>query len=64
MLTCHMMVNNMSINYELRSYGNRETGEAHYLVDGVEVTRSEYDRCLTEYQQARASQDAICSSRA
>ena len=51
----------MPVKYELRSYGNRETGEAHYLVDGVEVTRSEYDRCLTEYQQARASQDAICS---
>ena len=45
----------MSINYELRSYGHRETGEAHYLVDGVEVTRAEYDRCLTEYQQARAN---------
>jgi hypothetical protein len=40
-------------NYELRSYGNRETGEVHYLVDGVEVTKSEYDRCLAEYQDAR-----------
>jgi hypothetical protein len=30
--------------YELRSWGNRETGEAHYLVDGVEVTKAEYDR--------------------
>ena len=50
-----MMVNKMSINYELRSYGNRETGEAHYLVDGVEVSKSEYDRCLTEYRLAKAN---------
>ena len=49
------MENYISIYYELRSYGNRVSGEAHYLVDGVEVTRSEYDRCLTEYQQARAN---------
>ena len=41
--------------YELRSYGNRATGEAHYLVDGVEVTKAEYDRCLTEYQLAKAN---------
>ena len=54
-LTYHTMVNNMPSNYELRSYGNRETGEAHYLVDGVEVTKSEYDRCLTEYQLAKAN---------
>lgn len=39
--------------YELRSYGNRATGEAHYLVDGVEVSKSEYDRCLAEYQLRR-----------
>ena len=39
--------------YELRSYGNRLTGEAHYLVDGVEVTKAEYDRCLTEYQKGK-----------
>ena len=54
-LTYLMMVNKMSINYELRSYGNRETGEAHYLVDGVEVSKSEYDRCLTEYRLAKAN---------
>jgi hypothetical protein len=42
--------------YELTSYGNRETGEAHYLVDGVEVTESEYHRCLAEYQPAKANQ--------
>ena len=41
--------------YELRSYGNRETGETHYLVDGVEVTKAEYDRCLTEYQLAKSN---------
>jgi hypothetical protein len=50
-----MMVNKMPINYELTSYGNRETGEAHYLVDGVEVTKSEYERCLTEYQLSKAN---------
>lgn len=43
----------MPCNYELRSWGNRETGEAHYLVDGVEVTKTEYDRCLAEYNQAK-----------
>jgi hypothetical protein len=48
--------------YELTSYGNRETGEAHYLVDGVEVTKSEYHRCLTEYHLAKASQDEISHS--
>jgi hypothetical protein len=41
------------MNYELRSYGNRETGEVHYLVDGVEVSLDEYNRCLAEYQNAR-----------
>ena len=41
------------MNYELRSYGNRETGEIHYLVDGVEVSQAEYNRCLKEYQDAR-----------
>jgi len=41
--------------YELRTFGNRETGEVHYLVDGVEVTKSEYDRCLTEYYQSKAN---------
>ena len=40
--------------YELRSYGNRETGEAHYLVDGVEVSKAEYDRCLEEYLKAKS----------
>jgi len=44
----------MIINYELRSWGNRTTGEAHYLVDGVAVTRAEWERCLSEYQSARA----------
>ncbi len=39
--------------YELQSYGNRLTGEAHYLVDGVEVSKSEYDRCLAEYQRVK-----------
>jgi hypothetical protein len=39
--------------YELTSYGNLETGEAHYLVDGVEVTRAEYNRCLAEYNQSK-----------
>jgi hypothetical protein len=39
--------------YELRSYGNRETGEAHYLVDGVEVSQDEYNRCMKEYQNDR-----------
>ena len=42
--------------YELRSYGNRETGEVHYLVDSVEVTKSEYDRCMAEYQQAKSKE--------
>jgi len=42
--------------YELRSWGNRETGEAHYLVDGVEVTKSEYDRCMAEYQLAKSKE--------
>jgi hypothetical protein len=41
------------MNYELRSHGNRETGEVHYLVDGVEVSPAEYNRCLKEYQDAR-----------
>lgn len=41
--------------YELTSYGNLETGEAHYLVDGVEVTKSEYNRCMAEYQLAKAN---------
>jgi hypothetical protein len=45
----------MPVKYELRSYGNRATGEAHYLVDGIEVTKAEYDRCLTEYQLAKAN---------
>lgn len=39
--------------YELRSYGNRETGEAHYVVNGEEVTRAEYEQCLREYNQAK-----------
>ena len=39
--------------YELISYGDRSTGEAHYLVDGVEVSKYEYDRCLAEYQRAK-----------
>jgi hypothetical protein len=42
--------------YELRSWGNRETGEAHYLVDGVEVTKSEYDRCMAEYRLAKSKE--------
>jgi hypothetical protein len=42
--------------YELRSWGIRETGEAHYLVDGVEVTKSEYDRCMAEYKQAKSKE--------
>jgi hypothetical protein len=46
----------MFINYELRSWGNRKTGEAHHLVDGVEVTKAEYDRCMLEYQQAKEKQ--------
>jgi len=41
--------------YELITYGNRETGEMHYLVDGVEVTKAEYDRCMVEYQQSKAN---------
>ena len=40
----------MIVNYELTSWGNRDTGEAHYLVDGVAVTQAEYERCLLEYQ--------------
>ena len=43
----------MIINYELRSWGNYETGECHYLVDGVEVTKAEYDRCMLEYKQSK-----------
>jgi hypothetical protein len=42
-----------SPNYELRSYGSRETGEVHYLVDGVAVSQEEYNRCMKEYQDAR-----------
>ena len=41
------------MNYELTTWGNLETGEAHYLVDGVEVSKAEYDRCFAEYQNAR-----------
>jgi hypothetical protein len=41
------------MNYELITRGNRETGEIHYLVDGVEVTKAEYERCLAEYQNGR-----------
>ena len=37
--------------YELRSYGNYETGEAHYFVDGMEVSQAEYNRCLVEYNE-------------
>jgi hypothetical protein len=43
----------MTINYELTTYGNRETGEIHYLVDRVEVSKDEYYRCLTEYQKGK-----------
>jgi transcription termination factor NusB len=43
--------------YELRSYGNQETGEAHYLVDGVEVSKAEYDRCLEEYLKAKSRKE-------
>lgn len=43
----------MRINYELRSWGNRVTGEVHYLVDGQEVTKDEYNRCMAEYYKGR-----------
>jgi len=46
--------------YELRSYGNRETGEAHYLVNGEEVTKTEYDRCMAEYQLAKTTKEQLC----
>ena len=41
------------MNYELRTYGNLETGEVHYLVDGVEVSQAEYNCCFAEYQNAK-----------
>ena len=40
----------MKINYELTTWGNRETGEMHYMVDGMEVTKNEYYRCWKESQ--------------
>lgn len=40
----------MPVGYELRCYGNYETDEYHFLVDGVEVSKEEYHRCLLENQ--------------
>ena len=43
------------MSYELRTWGNRETGEIHYLVDGVEVTKNEYYTCWKENQNESIS---------
>ena len=38
---------------ELRTHGNRETGEIHYLINGVEVTKDEYYISWKEYQRKK-----------
>jgi hypothetical protein len=32
----------LPVKYELRYWGNHATGEYHYAIDGVEVTKTEY----------------------
>jgi predicted thioredoxin/glutaredoxin len=44
---------NMITHSELRTHGNRETGEIHYLIDGVEVSKEEYYLSWTEYQRKK-----------
>ena len=38
----------MLVKYELRCWGNYVTDEYHFSVDGVEVSKEEYYRCLLE----------------
>ena len=42
---------------ELRTWGNRDTGETHYSVDGVEVGKEEYYQAWRKYQKAQGNPD-------
>ena len=42
---------------ELRTWGNRSTGETHYSIDGVEVGKEEYYQAWRADQQARGNPD-------
>ena len=44
---------NMISHSELRTHGNRETGEIHYLIDGIEVSKEEYYLSWKEYQRKK-----------
>ena len=42
---------------ELRTWGNRATGETHYAIDGVEVSRDRYYQAWRADQQAQGNPD-------
>ena len=42
---------------ELRTWGNRATGETHYAIDGVEVSRDRYYQAWRADQQAKGNPD-------
>ena len=42
---------------ELRTWGNRATGETHYSIDGVEVEKDQYYQAWRKYQQAQGNPD-------
>ena len=42
---------------ELRTWGNRATGETHYAIDGVEVGKDQYYQAWRADQQAQGNPD-------
>jgi len=42
---------------ELRTWGNRDTGETHYSVDGVEVSKDRYYQAWRADQKAQGNPD-------
>lgn len=42
---------------ELRTWGNRATGETHYAIDGVEVGKDQYYQAWRADQQAKGNPD-------
>jgi len=42
---------------ELRTWGNRATGETHYAIDGVEVSKDRYYQAWRADQQAQGNPD-------
>jgi hypothetical protein len=45
------------VSPELRTWGNRDTGEIHYSIDGVEVDKDRYYQAWRADQQAKGNPD-------